>query len=412
MFYGWYIVVSCCLISFYATGVVGFGFTAFVDPISEEFGWSYTQISIAASLRGLVTGLFVLVAGVLMDRWGPRRLIFCGAILMGLGIMAMSRVNSLLSFYISVVITATGFSTMTSTLLMAAAANWFRRRASLAMGITASGTALAGLLVPIITFLVKWYGWRQTLVLCAVGTLLIPLPLSLLLRHKPENIGLCPDGESQGKPNSERSNGSMPAKNSFGARETLASRPFWVISIASMILVLPITALSTHIMPYMATVGIDRVTASIIAGATPLLTIVGKISFGWIGDRMDKRTLFTLALVLMSGGLLLLPLISADRKWPIAVFVGFYGIGWGGTVPMISGLLRTYFGLDSLATIMGFSSGVMFAGAVVGAPVAGWVFDRWGWYEPVWYSMAALIGLTALVFPFLLKAPFPANIRR
>ena len=109
---------------------------------------------------------------------------------------------------------------------------------------------------------------------------------------------------------------------------------------------------------------------------------------------------------------MLLPLISVEKKWPIAVFVGFYGIGWGGTVPMMSGLFRTYFGLRRLATIMGFSGSVMFAGVVAGAPVAGWVFDRWGWYEPVWYGMAALIGLTALAFPFLLKAPFPATIRR
>ncbi|MBF0278625.1 MAG: MFS transporter [SAR324 cluster bacterium] len=411
MFYGWYIVASCCLISCYATGVVGLGFTAFVDPISKEFGWSYTQISLASSLRGLEAGLLVLVVGVLMDRWGPRPVIFCGSVLMALGIAALSRVNSLLFFYVTVVIIATGFSTMTSSMLMAASANWFRRKSSLAMGITASGSALAGLLIPLITLLVERYGWRQALVFCAVGTLLIPLPLSLVLKHKPENIGLNPDGECRHEPGSEKSNDSMPEENSFSAREALASKPFWFISIASMILTMPITALGTHIMPYLATVGIDRVTASIIAGATPLVTIVGRISFGWIGDRMDKIILFTLALVLMSGGLLLLPMISADRKLPIAFFVCFFGIGWGGSVPMISGLLRTYFGLDRLASIMGFSLSVMFAGSLVGAPVAGWVFDRWGWYEPVWYTMAALVGITAIVVPFLLKAHILTNIR-
>ncbi len=95
VFYGWYIVGACLLITLYTCGVVHFGFTAVFEPIAEEFGWSYTQISLAASLRGLEIGLFAPLMGFLVDRWGPRRLIFGGSILICVGLLLLSRVKCL-----------------------------------------------------------------------------------------------------------------------------------------------------------------------------------------------------------------------------------------------------------------------------------------------------------------------------
>ena len=95
VFYGWWVVFACFLIAFYVAGTIVFGFTAFFEPIAEESGWSYTQISIGASLRGLEMGIFAPIIGFLVDRFGPRRLIFCGTLIAGFGFILLSKTNSL-----------------------------------------------------------------------------------------------------------------------------------------------------------------------------------------------------------------------------------------------------------------------------------------------------------------------------
>ena len=95
IFYGWVIVAACLLIILYTSGVVYFGFTAVFEPIAEEFGWGYAQISLAASLRGLEMGLLAPFMGLMVDRWGPRRLIFGGGIFVSMGFLLLSQVSSL-----------------------------------------------------------------------------------------------------------------------------------------------------------------------------------------------------------------------------------------------------------------------------------------------------------------------------
>ena len=134
IYYGWYIVGACFLITVYTAGVVFFGFTAFFEPIVKEFDWSYAQISLAASLRGLEIGLLAPIMGLLVDRWGPRRLIFTGSILVYIGFFILSRTSSLAMFYGAFAFIAIGMSTCTQTVLMPAVANWFRRKIGVAIG--------------------------------------------------------------------------------------------------------------------------------------------------------------------------------------------------------------------------------------------------------------------------------------
>ena len=86
-FYGWWIVLACFLITVYTSGAVILNFTAFFEPLSREFNWSYTAISVAASIRGLEQGMFAPVMGFLVDRWGSRKLLFSGAFTIGLGLI-------------------------------------------------------------------------------------------------------------------------------------------------------------------------------------------------------------------------------------------------------------------------------------------------------------------------------------
>ena len=100
IFYGWWVTLACSLIGLYAGGVIFFGFTAFIQPIAEEFGWSYTQISFAVSLRGLEMGIFAPFVGFLVDRFGPRKIIFWGILTIGIGLFLLSVTQSLAMFFL------------------------------------------------------------------------------------------------------------------------------------------------------------------------------------------------------------------------------------------------------------------------------------------------------------------------
>jgi MFS family permease len=404
VFYGWYVVGASCLISLYVSGSIYLGFTAAFEPIANEFGWSYTQVSFAASLRGLEVGLLVPVAGMLMDRWGPRRLVFGGVILSGLGLMLLSRINSLAMFYASFILISTGVSTATTTLLMTVVANWFRKKVGLAMGIAASGVSFGGLLIPFTTGIIDAFGWRQAMIIMGLGMWAIPLPLSLLLRHKPEQYGYLPDGEEHRSIlDDDHSRPKTSEEVHVGAKEALSSWTFWIIATAFLCQVLPVSAVNTHIMPYLSSIGIARSTSSFIASALPLLTVIGRVGFGWFGDRVDKKGVTALALALTSLGVLILGYTSDGRNWVIVAFIIVFGIGWGGAVPMLSGLLREYFGRERLGTIVGFAGSVMMVGVITGAPLAGWVFDQWGDYQLAWFVLAGVVGAATILFCACLK---------
>jgi sugar phosphate permease len=399
MFYGWYIVGACCLISFYVTGTVFFGFTAAFEPIANEFGWSYTKISLAASLRGFEMGLFVPVAGMLIDRYGPRRLVFAGSIINGLGLILLSKINSLATFYASFILITIGQSATASMLLMAVVGNWFYKNSGLAMGITTSGVSLGGLLIPLITLIIDSFGWRQAMIILGLGMWTIPLSLSLLLRHKPEQYGYMPDGEKNGFAlDNDLSNIEKKEKGSKGAKEALTNLTFWIIALAYLCQVLPVTAVMTHIMPYLSTIGIERSSSSLIASAIPFLTVFGRVGCGWLGDRADKVKVATLAFTLSSLGLFLLGYTAGGQNWVLVAFAIIYGLGWGGGVPMLTVLSKAFFGTKNLATIVGFVSGVMLAGSVAGPPLVGWIFDKLGNYQPGWFLLTGISGLATILF--------------
>jgi MFS family permease len=409
MYYGWYLVSACMLISAYYSGVVYLGFTAAFEPLVTEFGWSYAQVSFVTSLRGLETGLLVPVAGVLMDRWGPRRIVMAGALVAGVGMICLSQVNTLLKFYASFLLIAAGLSTATSTLLMAAVTSWFDKRVGLATGITASGVSIGGLLIPFVTRMIDGMGWREAMIIMGIGMWVIPLPLSLLLRHRPEDYGYQPDGIK-----SALSGGVMAANGRNcgaapvpvgGAREALKSPLFWLVSLVFMCQALPVGAIVTHIMPFFSTVGITRAKASVIASMLPIMTVVGRVGFGWLGDKVGKKEVTVLALAFTAIGSLIFAWSSPERMWVIYIFVVVFGIGWGGSVPMLNGMLREYFGTAYIGSLMGFAGSVLMVAMMVGSPFAGWVFDETGRYQPAWYLISGIVAIATVVFIKYAKRP-------
>ncbi|MFO7772495.1 MAG: MFS transporter [Dehalococcoidia bacterium] len=391
VFYGWWIVGACFFIALYMGGVVFYGFTAIFEPLANEFGWSYTQISIAASLRGLEMGLLAPIIGMFVDRWGPRRLLSAGLIIATLGLMLLSRTTSLGMFYVAFLVLAMGMSACSLTVLMTAIANWFRKKIGIATGIMICGYGFSGLLVPVIVNLIDMYEWRMAIVILATGVLGICLPLALSVRHKPEQYGYLPDGEA-----SSAMTGDDPlvpaegAEVNIKARQALKSTTFWHITLAMLCQILMVSAVITHVMPYLSSIGVTRASSSLIASAIPLTSIGGRLGLGWLGDKVDKRWLMAGAFALTGLGLLCFGLASPEALWLLVPFLILFGIGYGGNNVLRPSALRESFGRSNFGAIHGLMVGIMMLGGISGPPLAGWAFDNWGSYQPIWLAFAGL----------------------
>jgi sugar phosphate permease len=362
IFYGWWVVFVCFLFTFYVSGTVMFGFTAFFEPIAAEFGWSYTQISFAASLRGLELGIFAPIMGFLVDRFGSRRLLFSGALLIGLGFILLGRTTSLGMFYGAFIVLGLGTSACTGTVLTPAVANWFRKDVGKALGIMISGVGFGGILVPLITFLIDLYQWRTTFLILGLGMFLIGIPLSLLIRHSPEKYGYLPDGAEF----KEQKSTAAYQDRDFDLRAALRTRVFWHLGIAESLRTMTLTALITHVIPYLSSQGISRSRATFIAAAIPLLSIIGRLLFGWLGDKYNKY--HVMAMLYFLGSVSILTFAYVKTTWLLYLFLILFPLSWG--APPLRGAL------------------------------AGWTYDTFGRYHLIWlfftvtFAIAVILMLT------------------
>ena len=395
-FYGWYIVAASFLISFYVVGVVFYGFTTIFKPIVEEFGWSYAQVSLAASLRGVESGLLAPVVGILIDRWGPRRLVFFGGLLTALGLFMLSRINSLVGFYVSFALIAIAMSTCSITVLMTTISNWFRKKVGLAMSIVSCGFGAGGMMVFVMARLVDAYGWRDTVQGLAFGVLIIALPLSMLLRHKPQQYGYLPDGETMSV--SEISKGKVTADiREYGItiQQALRTRTFWLMAVMFICHHLMVSTAVTHVMPYLTSVGISTTIASFAASGIPLASILGRMGFGSLGDRINRRKLMVLMFAMTSLGLLAFQMVGTFAIAGVVAFLALFGVGYGGFNAIRPAFAREVFGTRQYGTIFGCLVGMGMLGNIAGPYIAGKMFDIQGSYQNVWLLFVA-VALIAL----------------
>ncbi len=392
IFYGWWIVGACFILAILYGGIYILGFTAFFEPIVNEFGWSYAQVSFAASLRGVNVGLLAPLMGFLVDRWGPRRLMIIGVILLSLSLFLLSQLSNLIMFYFISALVATGISGLSPTVTVSTVSNWFNKKVGLATGIMACGFAVGSLLVPIIVKFIDIYDWRTTAFIFGLVMLSLGIPLSLIVRHKPEQYGYLPDGDkASDKISKESVASSQLAEEKPSVRSALKSRSFWHIGVAMMLFFLPLSAVTVHVMPYLSSVGIEREDAGLIAMAIPLVSIIGRISAGWLGDKYKKIKVATGFMLLVFMGLLFFSFSSVEMMWVVIPFIILFGIGWGSNFPMRAALVREYFGRYNLGTIFGFLMGLSAMGGVIGPLLAGWLYDNYGSYRIAWLLFACFL---------------------
>ncbi|MCK4579918.1 MAG: MFS transporter, partial [Dehalococcoidia bacterium] len=286
---------------------------------------------------------------------------------------------------------AIGMSSCTMTVLMTAVANWFRRNVGLASGIAISGFGFGGLLVPAIVRLIDIYDWRITMVILGLGMLGVVLPLSLVFRHKPEQYGYLPDGEIRDTATIGNASAlSQPAELHVTAKQALKSSTFWHMALAFTYTVMAVGAIVTHVMPYLSSIGVPRSRSSLVATGIPLMSVGGRLGLGWLADRVERRRVAAFSCALMGLGALCFAGAPTTGNWLFVPFLLLFGIGYGGNTALRASLTREHFGRGSFGTVFGFMIGINGLGGVIGPPLAGWVYDSWGSYQPIWFVFAAL----------------------
>lgn len=390
IFYGWWIVFACFSISFYVTGSVNFSFTAFIEPLVKEFDWSYTQISIAASIRGFEQGMFAPIMGFLVDRFGARKLLFCGTLTIGLGFILLSLTNTLTMYYGASVVLSLGYSACVTTVMTSAVANWFKKDVGKALGIISCGVGAGGLFVPITIFLINCYQWRTTFIILGIGMWLFGIPLSLIVRGRPEQYGYLPDGGIS----DTQAISSVEEDRELNLKEALKTRVFWHLSFAEAIRLMALIAILTHIIPYLSSLGISKPRAAFVTTSIIVFSIVGRLFFGWLGDIFNKY--YVLALVYFLAGVSIFIFANVQITWLIFFFIVLFPLSWGAP-PLRGAILREYFGRTSLGSILGIMAGIGTMARIIGPTLAGWTYDHFGDYHLIWLFYAATYAIAAIL---------------
>jgi MFS family permease len=389
IYYGWIVIAAMFVVAMYVGGVVFYGFTAIVEPISVELAWPIWVITLAASIRGVESSVLAPMVGTMVDRFGPRRLMFGGLFFSFAGIVLLSQTHGLPSYFAAFILITLGTSTTNMTVVLTVVGSWFRRRLGLANGIAVSGFAAGGLLVPVLNAVIESYNWRVAMLAMAVGLVLMVIPLIYFVRmpdasHPRDEAEFSLGGAAGGS-----AAATIPEADS-GVKQALRSRVFWHLAVAYISFALVIVSVITHIMPYLMNVGMTRFHAGWVAMAMPLASIAGRLGLGWLADRWQPRRVILLAFLMVAIGIFFFGLAQNQLNW-LVPFLLVFTIGYGGAIALRPLLVREYFGRAHFGTIFGFLMAASMIGGVIGPPLAGWVFDATGKYQSIWFIYAGLV---------------------
>lgn len=389
---GWWILAGGFILTGLGTGL-SFSFGVFLKPLAQEMHWARSEISLAYSLNMLVLGAFSFVMGGMADRWGTRRVLFLGTLVLGLGIFLNSRVSAVWQLYLFYgVLMGVGKAAFHSP-LMAHIARSFHERRGLAVGLVSAGTGI-GLFVmaPLARFLISLAGWRATFAILAAAFLVLTLPFIWFFRASPGQAMEAGEGKAV---ETEAAPGDSAAET-FHWR----SRSFWVISGLHYFDCLCHSIPLVHVVAYATDRGISPGQAAGVLGVTGLAAIAGRVAIPAVTDRVGARKGLLLTLLMQTG---MIPLLMVSKS--LAMFYGFavlFGVGWGGNSPMYPLLTREYFGTRRLGYIYGLTVVASSFGMAGGGYMGGLLFDVSGSYQlSLLFSLVA--GLISIALIPLLK---------
>lgn len=396
-YYGWVVVAITALTLLISAGVRSAP-GVFLLPINAELGWSRATISFAVFLGLLLYGFAGPASGALMDRFGPRRLMLAGMLLITASMAASAMMQSIWQlnlFWGGLSGLGTGVA---SAVLGATVANrWFVQRRGLVMGIFGAATSAGQLIfVPLLVMLATQIGWRNGIFFLGAVTLAILLPIAIFMRDEPAALGLRPYGTSE----IDVATAKVAVREHGVMRQALRSPAFWLLSSTFFVCGASSNGLiGTHFIPYAMDCGITQVTAASALALMGMFNFVGTIGSGWLTDRFDPRKLLLIYYGFRGLSLILLPFVQ--NTFGLTLFAVLFGLDYIATVPPTTALVADLFGRKHVGTVFGW----VFCAHQIGAALAAWLGgiarDSLGDYMMA-FVIAGIMAITAGVLALMI----------
>lgn len=389
--YRWVVVGYTLVIQAVSLGVLLYSFALFAVPWLSEFDAPRRDVMLMASLLQFGVGLFSPLAGRTLDRFSMRAVVLTGLVLLAAGLLLAARATSLwqlLALYATVFPLSMAFmGTLASQTLIT---RWFAARRGLAIGISATGTNLGGIVFPL---LVAWglslAGWRETFIWLAGVSLVLVGPLTWVIfrREPPLRDPLVMENHVDGR--------------LWTTREILGTVRFWLPVLCILPLILTFGAVQFNIGAYANDLGYGADVAGRLVAVCSLCMVLGKFCFGGLGDRLDHRLLYWISLSFMAAAMLILR--SEASLSVLTLGVVCVGLSGGGILPLMGLIFGARFGVASFGRVMGLVMLSMTVGSA-GPLLAGWLYDLTGGYQ-LMFSMFLLLFLPAGIAMRWLAAP-------
>ena len=402
VFYGWWIVAAFFVTLFLAASI-GATHSVFFKSIVEEFGWSRTAFSTVLSVNAVIGALLAPLWGRLVDRHGPRGVVAAGAAIVGLSMVLLSNMRSMLEAYLLYILLAFGAGGKSLVPISTALSQWFERRRGLAIGITLVGAGVGGVaLAPMASLLDREFSWRTGYLVFGIVIWVVLIPLLLLvLRRRPEDIGLLPDGDDRpiAAADVEEPVEPPPEAGGLSLGEALRTSTFWLLALGFMLPMFAGRSIMIHLVPVITDSGVSPQRAAAAYGMTVGLSVVGRFGFGYAADKFSKRRIFALCYLIQAVGICFL--IGLETTGPI-VLIGFivvFGCSYGGGLSLAPLLVAENFGIGSMGVIFGALGIVAMVGGALGPIFAGGVYDAMQSYHTAFivFLVAQLIAAIAIL---------------
>jgi sugar phosphate permease len=349
VFYGWWIVAAGFVTQAVTAGIGTYSFSLFQLPVAEEFGVSRSTVALGMSGVMLMGGVVGPLMGRALDRRPNRSLMLGAGAFMALCLLALSMAPGLwLIGLLFVLGSAVGMAGLGPQAASKLAATWFSRTRGRALGLSSVGTSAGGLLVPpLMAFAISAWGWRGAAVTGAllVGAVALPV-VALTIRDRPSDLGLHPDGDVEAPPPH-----AAGAAGTTSLRRLVRNRNFWVIALVVGTIFGTVTGILSNLAPLVATFGVGAEAAAGMLSLLSFAGIAGKLCFGAVADRVDKRVLVWVGMALLLGFLVV---ASNEPSVPVLVAsTGALGFALGGALPLWSAMIGDCFGPAAFGEVMG-----------------------------------------------------------
>ena len=420
LYYGWWLSALAGLLMVITSVPVFHAMTVWAVALEAHFGWSRTQLGLALTFTRVEGGLMGPAEGYLVDRFGAKRMVMIGLVVLSGGFLMFAGVQNLWMFYLTFVVLSLGQGLGGWIPLMTLLNLWFRRRVATSMGISMMGMGIGALVVvPLIAFAIdpdyNRLGWRQTAIVLACVAMAGALILPRFIVNKPQDKGLLPDGDrpedaAAAPAQSSAQPATVPSvadEGEFTVRQALKTQGFWCISFGHGMGSMVILAIMAHLGLLMKDLGYSVLDAAWLVSVYTAVSIVFQFAGGYIGDRIPKNVALFFFTGLQAGSVVL---ITVSTNLTIFyVFAVLFGIGFGGRTPLTTAIRGEYFGRASFGKILGISTVPMNILLLLAGPMAGYMRDQLGDYNLAFLTLAIINGIGAVLFLIARKPRLPAS---